>query len=350
MVRWGAEYDGKGERVKFRRIGRTGLKVSELCLGTMTFGGQCDRSTSFAIMDAALEGGITFFDTADAYPLPSAPETIGRTEELVGAWLRERRQRQRVVLATKVYAAMGPEPNDRGLSRRHIMEGVEGSLRRLGTDCIDLYQSHRADPETPIDETMRAFDDLVRQGKVRYLGASNYSAWELATAIWTSKELGLTRYDCVQPRYNLLFRDIEAELLPLCLNQGVGVIAYNPLAGGFLSGKHRLEVGPLPGTRFTLGTAGEMYRGRYWHEASFRVTHELKTHFESRGIALASVAVAWVLRQPGITAAIVGASRAEQLEDTLASTDLALDDESLQVLDDAWYALPRARPGSPQTR
>src|SRR5215212_2652723 len=251
--------------MKIRRLGGTGLKVSEVCLGTMTFGHQCDEATSFAILDRAAAGGVFFLDTADVYPVPPSPETAGRTEEIVGKWLQGRRDR--FVLATKCRMRVGPGPNDEGLSRRHILKAVEHSLRRLRTEYIDLYQPHSPDPDTPPEETLRALDDLVRQGKVRYVGCSNYPAWQVALALGVSARHGLARFDCVQPRYNLLHRDIEAELLPLCRDQGLGVIAYNPLAGGFLSGKYdTLEEVPA-GTRFSLGKTGELYRERYWHRA-----------------------------------------------------------------------------------
>src|SRR6201993_3274661 len=198
--------------MQIRRLGRTGLKVTEICLGTMTFGHQCDEATSFAIMDRAAEHGVTFFDTADVYPVPPAPETAGRTEEIVGKWLRGRREQ--FVLATKCRMRVGHGPNDEGLSRKHILKAVADSLRRLRTDYIDLYQTHSPDPETPMEETQRALDDLVRQGKVRYLGGSNYHAWQVALANGVASRLDLARFDCVQPRYNLLFRDIESELLP----------------------------------------------------------------------------------------------------------------------------------------
>jgi 1-deoxyxylulose-5-phosphate synthase len=322
-----------------RRLGRTGLKVSEICLGTMTFGHQCDERTSFAIMDKAAERGVNFLDAADVYPVPPTPETAGRTEEIVGAWLQGKRDR--FVLATKCRMRVGHGPNDEGLSRRHILKAVEDSLRRLRTDYIDLYQSHFPDPDTPQEETLRAFDDLVRQGKVRYVGCSNYPAWQLALALGISERLGLARFDCVQPRYNLLYREIEAELLPLCRDQGVGVIVYNPLAGGFLSGKYRTLDEPPPGTRFTLGKTGDLYRERYWQQAQLEAVGHLRGHFEKRGKPLATVAIAWVLAQPGITSAIVGASRPEQLDATLAAPDLTLDGEDKEVCNLAWYSLPR---------
>ncbi len=326
-----------------RRLGRTGLKVSELCLGTMTFAAQADEAASRAIMDAAAEAGIDFIDTADCYPVPIDLATVGRTEEYVGRWLEGRRHQ--FVLATKCRVRVGPGPNDEGLSRRHIMASCEASLRRLRTDYIDLYQAHSPDPETPIDETLRAFDDLVRQGKVRYVGCSNYAAWQLALALGVSERHGLARFDCLQPRYNILHRDIEAEQLPLCRDQGVGVIAYNPLAGGLLSGKYA-DPGTIPeGTRFALGKAGELYRERYWHRAQFDAVERLKRHFDARGVSLVSAAVAWVLAQPGITSAILGASRPEQLGASIAGAALKLDEADLEACGLAWLSLPR--PASP---
>jgi len=325
--------------MKIRRMGNTGLKVSEVCLGTMTFGHQCDQATSFAIMNKAEELGVQFLDTADAYPVPPTPETAGRTEEIVGAWLQGKRER--FVLATKCCLRVGNGPNDEGLSRRHILKAAEDSLRRLRTDTIDLYQAHFPDPETPLEETLRAFDDLVRQGKVRYIGCSNFPAWQVALALGLSTRLGLARFDCVQPRYNLLYREIENELLPLCRDQGLGVIPYNPLAGGLLTGKHRAGEPPLAGTRFTLGKTGDLYRDRYWQQAQFEAVERLREFIAPRGKALAQVAVAWILAQPGITAAIVGASRPEQLEQSLAGVDLQLDAEERETCNLAWYSLPR---------
>jgi len=330
--------------VHIRRMGRTGLKVSAICLGTMTFGNQCDEATSFAIMDRAYDGGVFFFDTADVYPLGGEAGAQGRTEEIIGRWLRERGLRDRIVLATKCRGAMGPGPNDAGLSRKHIMEAIEGSLRRLQTDYIDLYQVHSPDPETPIDETLRALDDLVRSGKVRYIGCSNYRAYELATALWTSERHGLARFDCVQPRYNILYREIENEILPLCMQEGLGVIAYNPLAGGFLTGKYRKGQEIEPGTRFALGRgAGARYRARYWQEAQFDAVEDLRPVVAEAGLSLARVAVAWVLANPAITAAIVGATRPEQLDETLAAADLALPEPVKAACDEAWYTLPRVK-------
>jgi aryl-alcohol dehydrogenase-like predicted oxidoreductase len=329
--------------MKIRQMGRTGLKVSEICLGTMTFGNQADQETSFAIMDAADQAGVNFFDTADVYPLGGDPGTQGRTEEIVGNWLKDRGARERIVLATKCRGAMGSGPNDEGLSRKHIMSAYDASLRRLQTDYIDLYQVHSPDPSTPIEETLRALDDLVHAGKVRYIGCSNYQAWQLAEALWTSDKLGLARFDCDQPRYNMLFRMIEDEILPLCRSQGVGVIAYNPLAGGMLTGRYRERREYENNQRFGLKNSGELYRKRYWKDAVFEEVDRLGTFFEARGKSLTHVALAWVLQQPGITSAILGASRPEQLQDSLKGVDLTLDADDVQACDEAWYNLPRDR-------
>jgi aryl-alcohol dehydrogenase-like predicted oxidoreductase len=325
--------------MKTRRMGRTGLKVTEICLGTMTFGHQCDEATSFAILDRAAEHGVLFLDTADVYPVPPDPDTAGRSEDIVGKWLQGKRDR--FVLATKCRMRVGHGPNDEGLSRRHILQAAEDSLRRLRTDYIDLYQPHSPDPDTPLDETLRALDDLVRQGKVRYLGCSNYPAWQVALALGLSERRGWARFDCVEPRYNLLYREIENELLPLCRDQGLGVIAYNPLAGGFLSGKYQSQEAPPAGTRFTLGKTGDLYRERYWQQAQFEAVEHLRRFFQPRRRSLVQVAVAWVLAQSGITAAIVGASRPEQLDESLAATDLTLDAEEREACNLAWYSLPR---------
>lgn len=325
--------------MQIRRMGGTGLKVSEICLGTMTFGHQCDEPTAFAILDKAAEHGVNFVDTADAYPVPPTLETAGRTEEIVGKWLEGRRDR--FVLATKCRIRVGDGPNDEGLSRRHILMAAENSLRRLRTDYLDLYQAHSPDPTTPLEETLRAFDDLVRQGKVRYIGCSNYPAWQVALALGISARLNLARFDCVQPRYNLLYREIESELLPLCRDQGLGVITYNPLAGGFLTPRYRAQESPPPGTRFTLGKTGDLYRERYWHQAHFEAVEQLRRFLEPRGRSIVQVAIAWVLAQPGITSAIVGASRPEQLDESLGSVHLTLDPEELEACNLAWFSLPR---------
>ncbi len=328
--------------MKIKRMGRTGLKVSEICLGTMTFGNQCDEPASFAIMDQAWEAGINFYDTADVYPLGATPEMRGRTEEFVGNWIKARGLRNEIVLATKCRMDMGSRPNQGGLSRRWIMQAVEDSLRRLQTDHIDLYQMHAPDPETPIEETLRALDDLVHQGKVRYIGCSNYPAWQLALALWTSDKYNLARFECDQPRYNILYREIENEILPLCREQEIGVIVYNPLAGGFLTGRYEPGQSVEQGTRFGLHQAGQLYQARYWQEAQFEAVQELKAFFSARNKSLTQVALAWVLAQPTITSAILGASRPDHLSDSLAGVELKLDAEEMEFCNSIWYRLPRS--------
>lgn len=305
------------------RLGRTGLHVSRLCLGTMTFGLQCDEATAVAILDRAAEAGITFIDTADAYPLGGDLTTVGRTEEILGRWLRGRRDD--FVVATKCFNPMGPRPWHMGNSRKHVMDAIDGSLRRLGTDHVDLYQLHFNDPNTPIDETLHALDDLVRVGKVRYVGCSNFLAYQVARAIGRSEALGLVRFESVQPRYNLLFREFERELFPLCIEEGIGVIPYNPLAGGMLSGKHDRSKPPPEGSRFTLGTAGRMYQDRYWHDNVFDTVDALVKLAAEAGVALPTLAVAWTLAHPAVTAPIIGASRPEQLDATIAGATYRID-------------------------
>ena len=317
--------------VKHTRLGRTGLSVSRLCLGTMTFGYQCEEDTSHAILDAAAEGGITFIDTADVYPLGGDGTTVGRTEEIVGRWLHDRRDE--FVVATKCVGAMSNKRWDRGASRKHIMDAVDGSLRRLQTDYIDLYQMHQFDPAVTQDETLSALTDLVRLGKVRYVGCSNYLAYQLALGVGRSETLGLARYDSVQPRYNLLYRNIERELLPLCQQEGIGVIPYNPLAGGFLSGKHQRGI-PTEGTRFTLGTAMERYQDRYWHDRQFDAVDALRPLAAESGVSVATLAVQWVLANPVVTSPIVGASRPEQLADALAAVVTELPSDVKAALDE----------------
>ncbi|HVU10271.1 MAG TPA: aldo/keto reductase [Phototrophicaceae bacterium] len=332
--------------MKIKRMGRTGLKVSEICLGTMTFGNQADQTTAFAIMDIADQGGVNFFDTADVYPLGGGLEKVGATETIVGNWIKERGARDRIVLATKCRGAMGAQPNDEGLSRRHIISACEASLKRLQTDYIDLYQFHGPDETTPIEESLRALDDLVKSGKVRYIGCSNFLGWQIAEALWTSDKLSLARFECDQPRYNILFRMIEDEILPLCQSQGVGVIAYNPLAGGMLTGRYQKGQAVQQGTRFALARSGELYQKRYWKDAVFEEVDAIKQFFAPRDKSLTHVALAWVLEQPAVTSAILGASRPEQLEDSLKGVDLALDDEERAYLDQVWYNLPRERDAS----
>jgi 1-deoxyxylulose-5-phosphate synthase len=289
----------------------------------MTFGLQCDERTAGAILERAATAEITFLDTSDVYPQGGGTGDAGRTEEILGRWLAGRRHD--FVIATKCYGAMGPRPWDRGLSRKHMLDAIEGSLRRLGTDYVDIYQLHHPDPAAPIDESLQALDDIVRAGKARYVGCSNHFAYQVARALGRSELHGLVRLDSVQPRYNLLFRQVERELFPLCAEEGLGVIPYNPIAGGLLSGKHRRESGPLAGTRFTHPSVGPTYQERYWHERELATVEALRPLAAEAGMSMAQMAVSWVLANPVVTSPIIGATRPEQLDDALAAVDKTLD-------------------------
>lgn len=314
------------------KLGQTGLTISRLVLGTMTFGLQTDEETSIKILDTAAEAGINFLDTADVYPLGGGLPTAGRTEEIIGRWLKGKREH--FIIATKAVGKVGPAPWDQGSSRKHILDAIDASLRRLGTDYVDLYQLHSDDASTPLDETLEALDTIVRAGKVRYIGVSNFLAYRLARALGRADVRHLTRFVSIQPRYNLLFREIERELLPLAQEEGLAVIPYNPLAGGLLTGKHKLAEGPTSGTRFTLGTAAERYQERYWHDREFNTVEELRTVADLAGLSLTTLALAWVLSNPIITAPIIGASRPEQLIDSLKAVEVKLDDNLKQKLND----------------
>jgi aryl-alcohol dehydrogenase-like predicted oxidoreductase len=316
----------------YRQLGDTGLTVSRLCLGTMTFGLQTEEAESANILDKAFAGGVAFIDTADVYPLGGDLKTAGRTEEIVGRWLKGKRDK--VVLATKAVGKMGPNPWDQGASRKHLLDAIDASLRRLNTDYVDLYQLHSDDPLTPLDETLEALDVVVRSGKVRYIGVSNFLSYRLALALGRSDARRLARFVSVQPRYNLLFRQIERELLPLAAEEHIGVIPYNPLAGGLLTGKHRHDAKPSDG-RFNLGTAGKNYQDRYWHEGEFGTLETLRGILKESPASMATVAIAWVLANPVITAAIIGASHASQLDDSLAAATLVLDADLKSRLDGA---------------
>lgn len=318
--------------MKYAKLGATGLTVSRITLGTMTFGLQTDEETSRVILDRAVDAGVTLLDTADVYPLGGGLETAGRTEEIVGRWLRGKRQR--VLVATKAVGRVGAAAWDQGSSRKHILDAIEGSLRRLGTDYVDLYQLHSDDETTPLDETLEALDSVVRSGKARYVGVSNFLAYRLARAIGRTEARRLARIVSVQPRYNLLFREVERELLPLAIEEGVGVIPYNPLAGGLLTGKHRKGTAPTTGTRFTLGTAAERYQDRYWHEREFDTVEKVRAVATSAGLSVTTTSVAWVLSHPAITSAIIGASRPEQLTETLTASDAPLDGALKKQLDE----------------
>ena len=316
--------------MEYRNLGRCGLKVSELCMGTMQFGWTADEQLSFRILDAAFEAGINFLDTADIYSnwVPGNPG--GVSETILGHWLKKSGvPRDALVIATKVRGRMGDGPNAEGLSKGHILSAVEGSLRRLGTDYIDLYQSHFFDENTSIEETMSAFDSLVKAGKVRYLGASNYPAWRLTEAIWTSRSYGLAEYHSLQPHYNLVHRsEFERELADMCRVYGLGVIPYSPLAAGFLTGKYGPENSPDSVRR-------ERAR-RYFNDRNFELIRQMDQMGKEKGDrSVSQIALAWLLSDPLITSPIIGPRNLDQLQDNLGVAGLRLTAEEKQRLDDA---------------
>jgi aryl-alcohol dehydrogenase-like predicted oxidoreductase len=313
-----------------RKLGRTGLKVAALCLGGNTFGWTTDQQASEAVLDAYLDHGGNFIDTADVYSRWVPGNSGGESETALGKWMSARKNRQRAIIATKVMGPMGPGPNDTGLSRMHIMEGFEASLRRLQTDYIDLFQAHWDDRETPLDETLRAFDDLVRQGKVRYIGASNHVAFRLTRALWESDKRGYVRYESIQPKYNLVARDeYERELEPLCLEQSIGVIPYSSLASGFLSGKYRAGK-DLPTTARAAGV-----QKTYMNDRGFAVLAAVEKVASKTGATPAQVALSWMVHRPGITAPIASATSVAQLKEIVGAVDLKLDAEATAALDTA---------------
>jgi aryl-alcohol dehydrogenase-like predicted oxidoreductase len=313
--------------MNYRRLGRTGLKVSELCLGTMQWGWTADEAASFVVMDGFYEAGGNFVDTADVYSSWAEGNPGGVSEQIIGRWMKERGNRQQIVLATKVRGRMWDGPNGEGLSRAHVLRACEDSLRRLNTEYIDLYQTHWVDEETPLDETLRALDDLVRSGKVRYIGCSNIPAWRLMQALWISDKLNLARYDSLQPHYNLAHRDeFERELKPLCEERQIGVIPYSPLAGGFLTGKYRRD--SIPASARANGI-----KERYYNDRGFAIVEKLLSIAAKRELTVAQVALAWLLTQPAITAPIIGANSAAQLDESLGAVSVRLSPEEMVELD-----------------
>jgi 1-deoxyxylulose-5-phosphate synthase len=311
----------------------TGLRVSRACMGTMTFGGQADEPASFAMVDRALEAGINFFDTADIY-------TEGRSETITGKALAGRRQD--LILASKVRGQVGSGPNDLGLSRKHILEALENSLRRLGTDYLDIYYLHMPDYETPLAETLATMNDLVRAGKVRYVGISNYASWQMLHALWICDKRGLEPPLVAQQMYNLIARGIEQEQLRFCAEFGVGIVAYNPLAGGMLTGKHDDPAFTQPNTRFD---GNKMYRDRYWHEANFEAVKALAEIARKAGKSLVELSLQWILAHKQVDCVLLGASRMEQLDEDLAAMEGTLDQETMAACDEVWKQL---RGPSPQ--
>jgi aryl-alcohol dehydrogenase-like predicted oxidoreductase len=315
--------------MEYRNLGKSGLKVSELCLGTMTFGKRTEEAEARQIVDLAFDAGVNFFDTADGYADGDSETILGRA--LLG-------RRRDAVIATKFFNPMGPGPNDSGMSRVYIMNAIEASLKRLGTDHVDIYYIHHVDVQTPIEEALRALDDLVHQGKVRYIAVSNYEAWRLSEALWTSKANGLASFVCYQPQYSLVVRDIEQELTPLCLHHGLGIVPWAPLASGFLTGKF------APGERSAAGSRaddGWAWHGRFFAANADDTLRELLAVSEELGKTPAQVALRWVLEQPGISSVIAGVRTADQLRDNLGATGWKLEGEWLKRLNEISYLPPR---------
>lgn len=321
--------------MEITRFGSTGLQVSRICLGCMSFGEPNDQrpwalneEQSRPFIKRALELGINFFDTADVY-------STGKSEEVVGRALRDFAPRDEVVLATKVHGVMGPGPNDGGLSRKHILSAIDASLKRLGTDYVDLYQIHRWDYATPIEETLEALNDVVRMGKARYIGASSMFAWQFAKALYTSDLLGWTRFVSMQPHYNLVYREEEREMIPLCLDQKVAIIPWSPLARGLLTARR------VKGGDETIRAKTDSFGKRlYTREDDFAISDQVAKIAEKRGVPMAQIALAWILSKPGITAPIIGATKINHLEDAAASVSILLSPEEIQLLESAYQPHP----------
>lgn len=323
--------------MQYVNLGSTGLKVSRLCLGTMTYGSSkwrpwvLDEEASRPLIKQALEAGINFFDTADMYSLGASEEVLGRALKDFGP------TRDKLVIATKVFYPVGDDPNQRGLSRKHIMHAIDDSLRRLGTDYVDLYQIHRFDAETPIEETLEALHDVVRSGKALYLGASSMPAWQFAKMLSTAAANGWTRFVTMQNHYNLIYREEEREMIPLCIDEGIGVLPWSPLARGLLAGKRREET-----VRAETDTYGKQLYGAQISEADARVVDRLESVAAQLGLAPAQVALAWLLRKPGVVAPIIGVSKPGQLDDALSALDARLALETISQLEEPYVPHPIA--------
>jgi len=321
--------------MEFIRFGNTGMTVSRLCLGTMTYGEPTDRwpwalneEQSRPFIKKALELRINFFDTADVY-------TAGASERVVGKALKDFAKRDEIILATKVFNPMGPGPNDKGLSRKHIMSAIDASLQRLGTDYVDLYQIHRWDYNTPIAETMEALHDVVKAGKARYIGASSMFSWQFAQALYTSDLHGWTRFVSMQPHYNLVYREEEREMIPLCIDQKIAVIPWSPLARGLLTGKRSKERNETDRAK-----TDEFGKKLYSNDTDFDIVNRLTAVAEKRGLPNAQIALAWMLQKPGITAPIIGASKPGHLEDAVAALSVKLSDDELKQLEELYVPHP----------
>lgn len=312
-------------------LGHTGLKVSRLCLGMMTYGDKkwrtwmLDEAESRPFIQRALELGINFFDTANVY-------SLGVSEEITGRALRDLAKRDEVVIATKVHGNMGPKPNQGGLSRKHILHSIDDSLRRLGTDYVDLYQIHRWDNAVPIEETLEALNDVVRAGKARYIGASSMYAWQFAKALHLSEKHGWARFVSMQNHYNLIYREEEREMIPLCRAEGVGIIPWSPLARGFLAGNRTREKSGVT----ERAQVDDFARSMYFQESDFRVAERCTELAKQRGISSAQMALAWMLNKPGITAPIIGASKMYQLDEAVAALALKLDEAEIKALEELY--------------
>lgn len=313
--------------MEYRTFGRSGVRVSRLCMGTMTFGGQADEAQSRRMVDMCLDAGINFFDTANIY-------NDGESERILGRILKGRRDE--LVVASKVRYPTGDGPNDEGLSRVHIRRAIDATLTRLQMDHLDLYQAHQPDYETPIDVTLDAMDELVREGRVRCVGVSNFAAWQVCEAMHTAERRSVAAPVSVQPMYNMLMREIETELLPMCRAYNLATMAYNPLAGGLLTGKHERGT-PTPGTRFGLL---DSYRDRYWHERFFDVVDDLKDTASGAGVSMVELSLRWLLGREDLTCIILGASKPEQLEQNLAACEKGpLPADVREACDGAWQRL-----------
>jgi aryl-alcohol dehydrogenase (NADP+) len=321
--------------MQYVNLGRSGLKVSRLCLGMMTYGDPGWRSWVLPEAEGrpfvrrALESGINFFDTADMY-------SLGASEEVLGRAIRDFGKRDAVVIATKAFYPMSDDPNDRGLSRKHLLSSIDGSLRRLGTDYVDLYQIHRFDPATPIEETVQALDDIVRSGKARYIGASSMMVWQFAKYLSVADRQGWTRFASMQNHYNLVYREEEREMIPMCLAEGIGVIPWSPLARGFLAGNRRREdKGDTPRAK-----TDDFALRLYYEDSDFRIVDRVVDLARRRGVTSAQIALAWILHRPGVTAPIVGASKMEQLEQAIGALEIALAEDEMHELEELYQPHP----------
>ncbi len=322
--------------MEYVRLGKTGMKVSRICLGTMTYGTSkwrpwiLDEEDSRPLFKRALELGINFFDTADMY-------SVGISEEVTGRALRDFARRDEIVLATKVYNSMGPGPNQRGLSRKHIMAAVDDSLRRLETDYIDLYQIYRWDYDTPIEETLEALHDLVRSGKVRYIGASSMWAWQLAQALYTADLRGWSRFVSMQNHYNLIYREEEREMNPLCIDQGIGLIPWSPLARGLLAGNRDPKAGALTHRAETDDYGISLY---HYDDTDYEIVTRVKKLATEHGATPAQIALAWMLHKPGVVAPVIGASKLHHLEDSIGAVEIELSVEEITFLEEPYRPYP----------